>query len=192
VAGRRGLNGRQRIVDAAFELFSTNGFEKTTSREIAARAGVALGLIHKHFGSIEGLIKATDRRVLEWSSKRMEKALVAAGRLDPSFKAKHGEEDELALSYVTMALMTRRAGSQDLYFALLERSKDALGTLRANGSLRTDVSLEACAQFLLALELGALAAWPQHAARAPGRKGAPWLREDVMSLVRDALDPRDA
>jgi len=179
-------------VDAAFELFSTNGFEKTTSREIAARAGVALGLIHKHFRTIEGLIKATDQRVFEWSARRMEKSLVDVGKLDPSFKAKTTEEDEIALSYVTMALMTRRAASRDLYFALLERSKDALGALRANGNLRTDVSLEACAQFLLALELGALAAWPQHAMRAPGKKGASFLREEVMSLARDALNPGDA
>ena len=37
---------RQKILDAALELFRERGFAEATMREIAARAGVATGLAY--------------------------------------------------------------------------------------------------------------------------------------------------
>ena len=41
---------RQRILDAALEIFSENGFDGATTRKIAARADVPLGLLRYYFG----------------------------------------------------------------------------------------------------------------------------------------------
>src|SRR4051794_30412341 len=49
---------RQRIVDAALELFREKGFAETTMREIAAHAGVATGLAYYYFKSKEELVMA--------------------------------------------------------------------------------------------------------------------------------------
>ena len=44
---------RERIVDAAFELFRTQWYEDVTMRGIAAEAGVALQTVVNHFGTKE-------------------------------------------------------------------------------------------------------------------------------------------
>ncbi|MFZ5569787.1 MAG: TetR/AcrR family transcriptional regulator [Thermodesulfobacteriota bacterium] len=47
------------LIEAAAELFSKYGLEAVSVRDIAARAGVNHGLIHRHFGSKEVLRQKT-------------------------------------------------------------------------------------------------------------------------------------
>ncbi|RCV48876.1 TetR/AcrR family transcriptional regulator [Marinitenerispora sediminis] len=47
---------RQRILDSARELFTTEGYERVSSRLIAARAGVNVALINRYFGAKRGLL----------------------------------------------------------------------------------------------------------------------------------------
>lgn len=49
------------ILDAARELFAELGFERTTIRGVAGRAGVDPALVMQHFGSKEGLFAASAR-----------------------------------------------------------------------------------------------------------------------------------
>lgn len=49
---------RTRILEAAGALFAAGGFAETTSKAIAARAGVDLASINYHFGSRNGLYQA--------------------------------------------------------------------------------------------------------------------------------------
>ncbi len=51
-------NSRQKIVDTALKLFSQQGFEKTSVREITKAAGISLGLMYNYFDSKEALLKA--------------------------------------------------------------------------------------------------------------------------------------
>jgi AcrR family transcriptional regulator len=44
------------IAEAARELFVANGYEKTTTKQVAAKAGVAESLIFSNFGSKAGLL----------------------------------------------------------------------------------------------------------------------------------------
>ena len=53
------------ILEAARELFAADGFERTTIRGVAARAGIDPALVMQHFGSKEGLFAASTR----WSSE---------------------------------------------------------------------------------------------------------------------------
>jgi AcrR family transcriptional regulator len=46
---------RQRLLDAAAELFSRQGYKGTTTRQIAAKAGVTEALIYRHFPTKEDL-----------------------------------------------------------------------------------------------------------------------------------------
>jgi AcrR family transcriptional regulator len=55
---------RQALILAALELFARKGYEATTTREIAASAGCAEGLIHRYFKGKAGLLAAlVDDRV---------------------------------------------------------------------------------------------------------------------------------
>jgi TetR/AcrR family transcriptional regulator len=51
-------DARARILAAGLEVFSDEGFVGTTTREIATRAGVNLGLIKYYFGSKDALWRA--------------------------------------------------------------------------------------------------------------------------------------
>ena len=44
------------LISAATSLFARRGYEATTTREIAARAGCSEGLIHRYFGGKSGLL----------------------------------------------------------------------------------------------------------------------------------------
>lgn len=49
---------QQALLSAATKLFASRGYEATTTREIAASAGCAEGLIHRYFNGKEGLLLA--------------------------------------------------------------------------------------------------------------------------------------
>jgi AcrR family transcriptional regulator len=49
---------QQALIVAALKLFASKGYESTTTREIAASAGCAEGLIHRYFSSKAGLLPA--------------------------------------------------------------------------------------------------------------------------------------
>jgi len=57
-----GTDTRERIIAAALEVFAENGFNGSTTRDIAARAGVNLGLIKYYFdGKLKLWQTAVDR-----------------------------------------------------------------------------------------------------------------------------------
>lgn len=55
---RKGGQTRERILDAALELFRTQGYAETTMRQIAEEAGVAVGNAYYYFASKDQLILA--------------------------------------------------------------------------------------------------------------------------------------
>jgi AcrR family transcriptional regulator len=56
---------RQRIVDATMALHDEKGIVATSMQDIAARAGVALGTVYRHFPTMDDLIPACGGRNLE-------------------------------------------------------------------------------------------------------------------------------
>jgi len=52
----KALLTRQRIIEAAWRLFATKGYEQTTMREIAAEASCSLGLAYRYVTSKEDLV----------------------------------------------------------------------------------------------------------------------------------------
>jgi len=51
----KSLRTRETIINAARELFAINGFERTTVRDIGARAGIDPSMIIRYFGSKDAL-----------------------------------------------------------------------------------------------------------------------------------------
>ena len=57
--GRRPAGGpdtREAVLAAARELFAERGYERTSIRGVASMAGVDPALVHRHFGTKEGLL----------------------------------------------------------------------------------------------------------------------------------------
>jgi len=78
-----GADSRERILVAALEAFASNGFDGATTREIAASAGVNLGLIQYYFGGKAKLWRAAVDRAFARLRDGLEEVMGAAGPSDP-------------------------------------------------------------------------------------------------------------
>ena len=122
---------KERILEAAEELFIQRGFAATSVRAVTSAAGVNLGAVNYHFGTKEGLFEA----VVHWrvapvnreTQKRLEELEARVGAETPSV-------EEILEAYVAPVLTTwqdqpdvpRRIGRlygepQSLVHPLLER-----------------------------------------------------------------------
>jgi len=81
---------RERLLDAAEELFSVNGFAATSVRAITRQAGVHLAAMNYHYGSKDALIQAVfERRVGPLNRERirlLDDAEATAGGQGPSLE----------------------------------------------------------------------------------------------------------
>jgi len=56
---RRMERNKERILQTTLELFQVHGIKKTTTNDIAQKAGVSPATVYNHFGSKEDLVRAT-------------------------------------------------------------------------------------------------------------------------------------
>lgn len=73
---QRSADTRDRLIDAALDVFAAHGFDGATTREIARRAGVALAALPYHFTTKDALWRAAADRIFE------RLASITAARLD--------------------------------------------------------------------------------------------------------------
>jgi AcrR family transcriptional regulator len=66
---------RERILEAALKLFHDRGFDSTTMRDIAARAGMAIGAAYYYFDSKDAIVLAFYDRARTEMGPRIEEAL---------------------------------------------------------------------------------------------------------------------
>ena len=67
------LSTRTRIMNAALVLFTTYGFDKTTTDKIAKRAGVSSGLLYNYFKSKNELIMEMVRQAIVMAERGLAK-----------------------------------------------------------------------------------------------------------------------
>ena len=68
-----------KILDAALALFRTKGFDKTTMRDIAAKAGVATGATYYYYPSKDAIVTAFYRRTFDEMESKIQSVLKASG-----------------------------------------------------------------------------------------------------------------
>src|SRR6266513_2585572 len=85
VATNKGGQTKSAILQSALDMFQESGYEETTMRAIAERAGVSLGNAYYYFHSKEHLIQAfyhlTHEEHLEVSVPNLEKERTLKARL---------------------------------------------------------------------------------------------------------------
>jgi len=74
---------RQRIIDAAREVFLSRGVSRTSMEQIAAQAGVTRGAIYWHFSNKTELFSALREQVLLPLIDRMDDSLLVENNDDP-------------------------------------------------------------------------------------------------------------
>ncbi|HEV2750832.1 MAG TPA: TetR/AcrR family transcriptional regulator [Gemmatimonadales bacterium] len=65
---------RERLVRAALELFTSQGYHETTTPLIAKKAGVAEGTIYRHFTSKQQFLNELYRAGARWATKLVREA----------------------------------------------------------------------------------------------------------------------
>ncbi len=130
---------RQALRVAAIELFAERGYDRTTVRDIAARAGVNQALLFRYFGSKEALFAdatAGYRRERTDATKLVAEML--DNLLDPSSSARRDQ---------VLTALLRTLGTDDEAAAIREKLTagyaETLATLtdQPHASLRADLVL---------------------------------------------------
>ena len=80
---QRSIVTQQKLLDAAIEAFSENGFKGTSTRDIAERAGVHHPLITYHFKNKDQLWRASADRVFKDFRRSLAQAFEENQVLDP-------------------------------------------------------------------------------------------------------------
>lgn len=71
---------RERLLEAARELFTSVGYHETTTPSLAKRAGVAEGTIYRHFPSKRALLNAAYQETQRWGTTTVREVALATGR----------------------------------------------------------------------------------------------------------------
>lgn len=84
---QRSLLTQQKLLDAAIEAFSENGFKGTSTRDIAERARVHHPLITYHFKNKGELWRAAANRIFREFNVSLAKAMAEVPEVDPKARA---------------------------------------------------------------------------------------------------------
>jgi len=84
---QRSVVTQQKLLDAATEAFSENGFKGTSTRDIAERAGVHHPLITYHFKNKDQLWRAATDRIFREFNIALVKAMAEVSEQDPRGRA---------------------------------------------------------------------------------------------------------
>ena len=84
---QRSIITQQKLLDAAIDAFSENGFKGTSTRDIADRAGVHHPLITYHFKNKNQLWRAAADRIFREFNISLVKAMADVPEIDPRARA---------------------------------------------------------------------------------------------------------
>ena len=166
----RGRRSRERIRRAAQELFRERGFDATTLRAIAARAGMGASSIYRHIQAKEELLvdelaELQSRALLRQRKEVGAGSLSARERLRRFLDAEHallaGDPDLTTIALRATTHPEARVARHVL--ALQDRTvglvTEILMAGRSRGELRRDADLLAAARAILHITQGARIAW---------------------------------
>ena len=100
---------RAAILQAAQELFATQGYERTTVRDVAARAAIDPAMVMRYFGSKEGLFA----RATAFDLQLPDLTQVPKGRIGATLAAHFLDIWEGARSNGSLISLLRAAASSD-------------------------------------------------------------------------------
>ncbi|HEY2753726.1 TetR/AcrR family transcriptional regulator [Phenylobacterium sp.] len=189
---------RNRVIDAARELFDTNGYQGTTIREIASHARVSVGSVFTTFASkyeilsqvmqdrLDGLYAELDR-VMPYLRGSTADRLRTMFAIHFAFEVRH---KRLFLAYIG-ATYDWTLPTTSMLMGRNQRLQEIICECLAKGALGGDVHPEADPQEVVDLLMGAyvwtyrLAAWDD--ADAPAMTA---VMDRQIALIATGFEPR--
>jgi len=118
---------RERILEAARKLIAEHGFEATSTKVIAAAAGVPSGLVFYYFETKDALIEA----IIDEAPAVVENAIARAGNRSLEAVLRAYYDDLLETRYLTQIVVAAIASSHPIAQKVLRRMRRALSALAA-------------------------------------------------------------
>jgi TetR/AcrR family transcriptional regulator, cholesterol catabolism regulator len=149
-------NRRRKLITGAARLFRRKGFDATSTRDIAAAAGMQSGSPFYHFKTKQALLFAVMEEGMRHAVERQQQAIAAGGmdKLQPSeqlrllvrnhFEILLGPASDFipVMLYEARSITTRqRAALADLRSTYEAEWEPVLQALHASGKLKADVKL---------------------------------------------------
>jgi AcrR family transcriptional regulator len=158
----------RRIEDAGWRLFTTRGYEATSTREIAREADIAAGTLFNYFPEKRNLLihlmqqrldAAVEKAFAEVASSTLERELY---ELFDALNDCYAEERRLSRVFVKELLFTdgaRRAESAAWTFSLVKRIAELVERAQHRGELDASVDSMEAAQQLFSAHYFGLVTW---------------------------------
>ncbi|MGB8501810.1 TetR/AcrR family transcriptional regulator [Mycobacterium sp.] len=184
------LTAKARIRNAAMDLFAQYGDERVSLREVAAKAGVQLGLVQYHFKTKAGLRDAVDQLVVDHFAQTIAEvpsdgtpAEVVAAR-DEAVRDML-ERTPAVVDYLRRAMLEPSETRHHLLDTLITVTRNEIAVMRDAGLASTERPESIQVVWVLVRQLGELllqpfidAVWERVA--EPGDTGKPTLSLKVM------------
>lgn len=145
-----------KLRDACIELVAESGTKAATARAVAERAGVSLGLIRHHFGSMGELLHACDRHVAELVRARKEEAIAQGAGFD-ALGAVRATGSGHIMGYLAMRLGDDADGINDLVDVMIADAEGYITSSVDAGLMTPSADEHARAAMLTIYALGSLA-----------------------------------
>lgn len=195
---RRREETRQKLLDSAFSVFATHGYERATVDEIVREAGFSKGAFYVHFGSKEDLfwamlegridvLQETMRGALDnaqsaaENERRVLEAIFALDKEDRHWPA-------LFVEFVAQAARNERVREKlnEMYRRWHSFTVELLEEGRLAGRVRKDLDVDFMASVTMALIEGSL----MQSRLAPDSVNLDSMVEPLSRLIGDWLEPR--
>jgi AcrR family transcriptional regulator len=178
---------REQIRAAAWELFSTIGYDATTTHAIARRAGVAAGTVFVHASDKADLLFLVMHDRLADAVEQRFATMPSGALIDRLMHvfsgvfAKYGEHPDVGAAFVRALPGAKGPNAQRVWtmtFGFLHRLSLLIGEAQATGEVSREIDALLAAQNVFALYFAALVAW---------LNGHSTLEAALVPLLRDSL-----
>lgn len=136
------LTAKARIRNAALDLYAQHGEDRTSMRDVAAAAGVTLGLVQHHFKTKVGLRAAVDQLVVDYFAQALAEVStdgsarqVAAVRDEAV--ARMLRDNPPVMNYIRRAVLEPSEDRIQLLELLIELTRGEVAALRGSGLAST-------------------------------------------------------
>lgn len=191
----RAEDTRRKIYEAALDLFREKGFDETTMRDIAAKAGVALGGAYYYFSSKDAIVLAFYQQMQEDSHEAIVQALTQHKKLKDRIRCVLAKRLELlAPNRKFCAALFRHAPDgadplspfSDETHAIRERAIEHLRIAVEGGDLKVPADLKPRLPYLLWLyQMAMVMFWLYD--RSPGQERTQRLMDKSLTLMMNLL-----
>ncbi len=187
----RGEDTRSQILDAARDALAEQGYTRTTTREIADRAGVPLSLVHYHFGGKQQLLAAVLDRENERLLERQRRLYAGPEPLADKWRTACAYlREDLRSGYVRILWELWAVGLADEQLAARWRAalggwRDLLTAVASEWLDQLDLELPVSARALATLAANAFQGAEAEILAGVGEQEAPHLEalEAVAALI---------